>query len=279
VGKSVTTRSREQRGVERKRPKSVRAPGVLRQREDVESLPSVQHGARGLQVNWRIFSGVMVVCLIVVIGLVFSVDAFYVHRIEVAGLHYLNQAEIYTLTGIANTHLFWVDAEQVRRNILQAPTVADAEVVVGWPPDMVRITITEREPALIWEQAGVPVWVDINGRVLMLPQEERPDLVHVVAEGVTDIVQVSTRIPTEVINGALQLRELLPQATTLRYHPQKGLGFTDPAGWDAWFGSGTDMGVKILFYKKIVSEIEQSPSLREIDVSNPDQAVICCDNF
>jgi cell division septal protein FtsQ len=275
----VTTRSREQRTVERKRIKSTRAPGVLRQRESVEELPSVQHGARGLQVNWRIFSGLMVVCLIIVIALVFSVDAFYVHRIEVAGLRYLSQNEIYTLTSIANTHLFWVDAEQVRRNILQAPTVADAEVTIGWPPDMVRITVTEREPALIWEQAGVPVWVDINGRVLMLPQEERPDLVHVVTEGVDEIVEVSTRIPPEVINGALQLRELLPEATTLRYHPQKGLGFTDPAGWDAWFGSGIDMGVKILFYKQIVSEIEASPSLREIDVSDPDMAVICCDNF
>jgi cell division septal protein FtsQ len=275
----VTTRSREQRGVERKRVKSTRAPGVLRQRDAVETLPSVQHGARGLQVNWRIFSGLMVVCLIIVMALVFTVDAFYIHRIEVAGLRYLSQGEIYTLSDIANTHLFWVDAEQVRRNILQAPTVADAQVSIGWPPDMVRITVMEREPALIWEQASVPVWVDINGRVLMLPQEDRPDLVHVVAEGIDQIVEISTRIPPEVINGALQLRELLPEATTLRYHPQKGLGFNDPGGWEAWFGSGTDMGVKILVYKQTISNYGSVPSLREVDVSSPDTVLLCCDIF
>lgn len=275
----MTTRSREQRVVERKRTKSARAPGVLRQRQSVEALPSVQHGARGLQVNWRIFSGLMVVCLIVVMGLLFTVDAFYVHRIEVAGLRYLKQSEIYTLTDIANTHIFWIDAERVRRNIMQAPTVADAEVVVGWPPDMVRITVTEREPALVWDQANVPVWVDINGRVLMLPQEERPDLVRVVVEGVDEIVETSTRIPPEVINGALQLRELLPEAGTLRYHPQKGLGFADPSGWDAWFGSGTDIGVKILVYKQTIAEYGSLPSLREIDVSSPDTVLLCCDIF
>lgn len=274
----MTIRSREQRVVERKRTKSSRAPGVLRQRTP-EELPSVQHGARGLQINWRIFSGLMVVCLIIVLGLLFTVDAFYVRRIEVAGLRYLKQSEIYTLTDIANTHIFWVDAEQVRRNVMQAATVADAEVVVGWPPDMVRITVTEREPALVWEQAGVPVWVDVNGRVLMLPQEEREDLVHVMVEGVDEIVEASTRIPPEVINGALQLRELLPDAGTLRYHPQKGLGFVDPAGWEAWFGSGTDIGVKILVYKRTVTEYGNLPSLREIDVSSPDTVLLCCDIF
>ena len=274
----MTIRSREQRVVERKRTKSSRAPGVLRQRT-TEELPSVQHGARGLQINWRIFSGLMVVCLIIVLGLLFTVDAFYVHRIEVAGLRYLKQSEIYTLTDIANTHIFWVDAEQVRRNIMQAPTVADAEVVVGWPPDIVRITVTEREPALVWEQAGVPVWVDVNGRVLMLPQEDREDLVHVMVEGVNEIVEASTRIPPEVINGALQLRELLPDAGALRYHPQKGLGFVDTAGWEAWFGSGTDIGVKILVHKRTVTEYGNLPSLREIDVSSPDTVLLCCDIF
>ena len=89
-----------------------------------------------------------------VLALLFSSDAFYVHSIAVGGLKYMSSNEIFTLTNVTNMHIFWVDPDQVRADILSSPTIADAQVRIGWPPNMVQIVITEREPALVWEQAG-----------------------------------------------------------------------------------------------------------------------------
>lgn len=266
------------RSRERRRNKSERAPGILR---DAAIAPAettaVQHGERGFQINWRIFSGLIVAVMLVVLVIFFVTDAFYVHSISVAGLRYLGKEEIYRWANIANSHLFWVNEANVRAAIMQSPAVADAQVSVGFPPDMIRITVTEREPALIWDQANVPVWLDVSGRVLMIPPEEREDLLRVVVENVDEPVTPQTRINAEVVTGALLLRELLPGTNTLRYHPAYGLGFHDAGGWDAWFGSGLDMPIKILVYKEIVKSQQGNPLLREINVVNPDAPFLCCD--
>jgi cell division septal protein FtsQ len=266
------------RSRERRRNKSERAPGILRDAAIASAeSPMVQHGERGFQINWRIFSGLMVAVMLVVLVIFFITDAFYVHSISVAGLRYLGKEEVYRWANIANSHLFWVNEASVRAAIMESPAVADAEVSVGFPPDMIRITVTEREPALIWDQANVPVWLDVSGRVLMIPPEEREDLLRVVVENVDEPVTPQTRIEPEVVTGALLLRELLPGTNTLRYHPVYGLGFQDTGGWDAWFGSGLDMPIKILVYKEIVESQQGNPLLREINVVNPDAPFLCCD--
>lgn len=267
------------RSRERRQNKSTRAPGILRGAGVPASAeaPAVQHGERGFQVNWRIFSGMIVACLVVVIVLFFVTDAFYVHSISVAGLRYLDKEEIYRWADIANRHIFWVNEDQVRASIMESPAVADARVTIGWPPDMVRITVTEREPALIWDQANVPVWIDLSGRVLMIPPEDRPDLLRVQVEDVDETVTPQTRIDPSIVTGALLLRELLPGTSALRYSQVYGLGFKDTGGWDAWFGSGSDMSVKILVYKSIVERYRDNPLLNRIDVSNPDAPFMCCD--
>lgn len=276
VGKSVSRA--ERRSNDRKRNRTERSPAVWRGAvASTDELPAVQHGERGIQINWRMFSGLIVACLTVVAVLFFATDAFYVHNVSVAGLRYLEDGEIFRVAEIADSHIFWVNENAVRERLTQITAIADAEVTIGWPPDMVRIVITEREPALIWEQANVPVWIDVSGRVLMTPPEERADLLRVVVEGTEEIVTPSTRIPAEVVNGALLLRELIPGTQTLRYHPANGLGFQDTGGWDAWFGSGLDMQIKIQVYQAIVDLYQDDPFLREINVVNPDAPYRCCD--
>jgi cell division septal protein FtsQ len=118
----------------------------------------VQHGVRGrVYVSWRIFSGLIVASLLTALFMFFNADAFYVHSIAVGGLRYLTKEEVFALTDIANMHVFWVDPEQVRTNILRSPTVADASVQIGWPPQMVQIVIEERQPAVVW-MSGMGRW-------------------------------------------------------------------------------------------------------------------------
>jgi hypothetical protein len=107
-----------------------------------------------IYVSMRWFSGAIIVALSVVLYLFATRDIFFVHEISVGGTHYLTPPEIFERSGVANMHIFWVDPAAVEAQLEADPSVAHANVEVGWPPYMVQITITEREPALIWEQSG-----------------------------------------------------------------------------------------------------------------------------
>lgn len=99
---------------------------------EVERAP-VQHGVRGrFSIPWRLLSGLIVLSLLMVLALFFTSDAFYVRSIAVGGLRYMTSNEIFSLTNVTNMHVFWVDPDQVRADIMRSSTVADADVRVGW---------------------------------------------------------------------------------------------------------------------------------------------------
>ncbi len=218
----------------------------------------------------RMLSSVILFSLLVVLLLFFQSDAFYVHRIEVGGLSYLAADEVFTLSGVATTHIFWVNPAEVRDNILLSPSVAAVDVSVGWPPHLLQIEVQERQPALVWEQAGVRTWIDVRGRVM--PQRtDLEGLLLIIAEDVDTPVGPHIVIPQDVVDGALQLKRLYPNIETLIYNSAEGLGYQDARGWRAWFGSGTDMPAKLNVYDAIVANLEAQGIFPEyVDVGNVD---------
>jgi hypothetical protein len=111
----------------------------------------------------------------------------------------------------------------------------------------------------------------------MRQREDRGDLLRISADGVTDgPLSPETRVDTDVVSGALQLHELMPERNGLRFDPDKGLGFNDERGWTAWFGAGTDMPEKNLIYNAIIANLQSrgiQPS--EINIVNPDAPFYC----
>ncbi len=247
-------------------PKRTRAPAIYRGAD--APIAAADHVEGRAFIRWRFVSGFVVVVLLIVLGVFFGADAFYVHEIAVAGLETMTYNEIYMLSGIADTQIFWVDPLEVRRNLLESPTIADAQISVRWEVPMVQILIQEREPALVWQQGDTETWIDVQGRV-MEQRGERPDLLRVVVEGETDIIP--ERIELNTVTGALQLRELLPDTRVLRYSSANGLGIVDPGGWSAWFGDGVDIPEKILVYNAIIADLlERGVAFETIFVINPD---------
>lgn len=260
----MTSKLRESR-------RSARTPAIWRGRMPPDAERArVQHGVRGrFSVPWRLVSGLIVLSLLMVLALFFTSDAFYVHSIAVGGLRYMTSTEIFSLTNVTNMHVFWIDPDQVRADILRSSTVADADVRIGWPPNMVQIVITEREPALVWEQGGTATWIDLQGRV-MRQRENRPDLLRVSVDN-TVTGPVGASVEQEIVSGAVQLQTLVPGVGVLRYHPEKGLGYNDHRGWEAWLGTGTNMPEKVRIYNAMVSSLQVRgivPS--EVSVANPD---------
>jgi hypothetical protein len=237
-----------------------------------------------IYVSMRWFSGAIVIALIAVLLLLFSRDVFFIREIFVGGTKYLTPPEIFERSGLANMHIFWVDPSEIKAKLEQDPTIANASVEVGWPPNMVQITITEREPALVWAQSGQNVWVDVRGRVMALRRDEAA-LVRVIVEkpsksahiskcplmGMDEVLGPGSCIDADIVAGVLQFKALYPSVTEIVYDPAKGLGYHDGRGWILWFGNGVDIGTKMAVYNKIVSDVlAKGLHPIEIDVSDPD---------
>jgi len=262
----MTSRLRERRRGTTRAPGILRTPGTTL--EAVER--PVEHSARRGMASWRIFSALIVLTLLGVLVLFFVTPFFYIHSIAVGGLRYVSKEEVFALTNVANMHIFWVDPDEVRRNILRSPTIADATVTVGWPPNMVQVIVREREPAVVWLQSGVSTWVDVQGRV-MQQRENRTDLVRIESDDNDGPIGPNVQVPLDVVAGALQLKNLRSNIDVLRYNPEKGLGYRDGRGWEAWFGTGTDMPEKLIIYETLVENLlSRQIQPLEVSVVNPD---------
>lgn len=257
-----------------RRRNATRTPSILRGpigAPDMAEREPLQHGARRWGFNgWRMLSGMIAVGMAVVLFLLFTANIFYVHSIAVGGLKYMSKEEVFALAGIANMQIFWIDPQEVRKNILRSPAIADASVQVGWPPNMVQIVVEEREPALVWEQSGVAVWIDVQGRV-MSQREDRPKMLRISSDVDDGPMSPNVQVGVDIVTGALQLKALRSNIEVLRYNPGKGLGYQDGRGWMVWFGTGTNMPEKILIYETIVENLKsRGVQPAEISVINPD---------
>jgi cell division septal protein FtsQ len=234
---------------------------------------TIDHSAprhRGFE--WRIVSFAIVVVMSAVLSFFYASDAFYIRSISVGGLRYLTKEEVFAFADIANMHIFWVNPQDVRANLMRSPSVADARVWLSWPPQMVNIIVEEREPALVWEQSGTAIWVDIQGRI-MAQRQDRPDLVRISADmSVSDgPLGESGRVAQAVIVGALQLQNLMPEVRTWRYDPVRGLGFVNSNGWQVWFGTGASMSEKLAIYNTLASDLlARGIQAGEVNIVDPD---------
>lgn len=258
----MTSQTRDSRRAERRAARHTREVGTAREPAVLRtpasgpapvsaSLPQVAD--RGWNISWRLLSGLIAVSLIVVVVIFFASSAFYVYSVGVNGAETMTPNEIFALADIAGVHVFWIDPAAVRANLLRSPSLADARVSVGWGSPLVTIEVQERRPALIWDQAGVQVWVDLAGRV-MRQRDDRPELLRVVIDDVSQGPPAS-EVDRQVVTSAIQLSALLPDASTMRYHPVYGLGYADPRGWAAWFGVGSDMDQKIRVYEALINDL------------------------
>jgi cell division septal protein FtsQ len=227
------------------------------------SLPRVE-----IRIGWRWLSAFIIMGLSLVLLLFMQASPFFVHQVEVGGLRHMSANEVFELAEIADLHVFWVDPERVAANVARSPSLSEVSVQVGWPARVV-IRVTEREPALIWEQASIRYWVDVNGQVMM-KRKDLPHLLTVVAEGSQlEPLGPNDRVKHDVIAGALQLKGLYPNIDRLVYAESKGLGYDDGRGWRVWFGKGTTMPNRATVYEALIADLlARGIQPREVNVAD-----------
>lgn len=257
-----------------RRRRADRSPGVLRRTspsEIAERRTQEQQERGDSYIRWRILSALIVLVFGAMLVFIFTTDLFYVRSVRVRGLGYLTTEEVFGFADVANYHLFWLDPDVVRDSILRSSSIADARVELAWPPHMINIEIEERQPAIIWSEAGQRLWVDLQGRMMPARVETNNLIrVEVTAGAFDETLTDGQQLDKDIVFGALQLQELLPQNSFLNYDRVHGLGWTDENGWQVWMGAGTGMTDKLKIYQTLVQDlITRGIQPGEINIANP----------
>lgn len=209
-----------------------------------------------------------------ILTLFFTSDVFYVRSIQVRGNNHITREEVFAYSDIADYHMFWLDPAQIRGSVLRSSSIADISVELGWPPNLITINVQERQPAIIWSDAGAETWIDIQGRV-MRARAEMPNLLHVnlISDEYGGPKPKPEDFSGDMVLGALRLKEILPEGEHLSFHPAHGLGWTNEWGWQVWMGndSAAAMSEKVKMYNVLVSNINsRAIPIAELNIANPD---------
>lgn len=232
-----------------------------------------------LRGNWRVVSFVIAVLLGTAIYFVLTLPYFHVPAATVLGNNRLSREEINSVLGVTGQSIFTIQPQDVAARVrMNYPELASAEVNV-YLPNHVYVTVTERQPVILWQQDGGYTWIDPTG-VAFRPRGNVDGLVSVI--GLT-IPPVGTAVlddpfspppfmQKELVDAILVLAPNVPAGVTMIFDPSYGLGWNDPRGWQAFFGtSSKDMVLKVRVYQSLVDSLVSRGKVPEfISVVYPD---------
>ena len=207
--------------------------------------------------GWRLMSIALILLLGGMLARLLLDPTMYIDGVNLGGAAFVPGQEIYARSGIAGQHIFWVDPEEVERNVAAVPGIASVQVTVEWP-NTVTIQVTERIPVVTWIEGNDRWWVDADG-ALFKARAELPGLLPITVDDAPNRPGVKGdavgSVPVDAVAGALQLRELRPNIELLHYDALRGLSYQDGRGWRGYFGVGLDMPQKLAVYEGLVADL------------------------
>lgn len=223
---------------------------------------------------------------------IYEEQRFYLTYIPVEGAVAISPDEIAQASGLAGRHAFSADPSEAAKNIGSLPGIISATVTLQWP-NQVYIDVAEEAPVAIWLENGVEYGITQGGRLIPAVRVN-PKLLRIESESVATVAPLSgdgtpaelsgqgaeagddttvetiendptvypersTRtmafVPRDVLDGAMQLRELRPAIDKLYYKPTGGLSYQDGRGWRGYFGTGPEMNQKLAVYETVVMDL------------------------
>lgn len=239
----------------------------------------------GVHMTARWASGMITAIMAALLLLMWNMDPFIIRTARVSGNQRLAVADINSVLGVLGQSIVVATPEQLEYNLRTAfPELKSVSVSVGFP-STIAVNVIERTPLVAWQQDDKVSWIDAEG-IAFQPRGTVEGLIPVLALGTppslagvtSESLPESALIPTaqqmllpETVRALQALVAYVPEGTVLIYDPNYGLGWDDPRGWKAYFGStGGDMALKVQMYQAIVDNLTQrgvAPSI--ISVENP----------
>jgi hypothetical protein len=229
--------------------------------------------------RWRIVSFSITILLGAAIYLALTLPYFHVSSATVLGNNRISREEIESVLGLVGQSIFTVQPDDMAARLrMNYPELVSAEVN-AYLPNRVYITLTERQPVILWQQGDAYTWVDSLG-VAFRPRGDMPGLISVNAATVppagvsssTDPLTPPPFMQEDLVKSILALAPTLPAGSTMVFDPVYGLGWNDSRGWKAFFGtSSKDMALKIRVYQSLVDSLASRGRVPEfISVVYPD---------
>jgi cell division protein FtsQ len=221
------------------------------------------HSARRFYASWRFASISIAVFLSVVIYLALSLPYFRVPSVTVLGNNRITRDEVESALGILGQSIFTVQPNEVAARLrMSYPELLSVKVNV-YLPNHVYVTLTERNPVILWQQDQGYTWVDASG-VAFRPHGSATGLVPVIGlttppAGVPALDNPLTPPPfmqKELADAILALAPTVPADSTMVFDRSFGLGWSDSRGWKSFFGtSAQDMPLKVRVYQSLVDSL------------------------
>ena len=232
-----------------------------------------------LHASWRLASVFIALLLTTAVYLVLTLPYFHVPSATVLGNNRLSHDEIESVLGVLGQSIFTVQPDQVAMRLrMNYPELLSAQVNV-YLPNHVYVTVTERQPVIVWQQDSGYTWIDATG-VAFRPRGSVTGLVPVIGLAVPpagvppldDPVSAPPYMQKELVDAILALAPNVPAGTTMVFDRSFGLGWTDNRGWKSFFGtSAHDMPLKVRVYQSLVDSLVKRGTVPSfISVMYPD---------
>ncbi len=248
------------------------------------------------RMSWRAASLLLLAFLGAALYALWTLPNFQVEAAQVSGLKRLTGGLVNKELGLTGKPIFTLDADQIQQELLTAfPEFSAAQVSVDLP-NTVLITVTERVPALIWQQDGRDRLVDADGMTFPARQDLPPGaLPSVQALGDPPLVagrprstaavqpaddptleaikqvlpetlrrrlpdenQASPLLTPEMVQAILAMSEMAPTGAQIVYDKLHGFGWQDRRGWMVYFGDFADMEMKLQVYRAVLDTLKSS---------------------
>jgi hypothetical protein len=234
------------------------------------SMPKIEFGPR-----W--FSMLLVIACVAALYFYVTEPVFLAQEAVIEGNLRLTAQDINSVLGIANQPAALLNPAQIEYNILAAfPEISGAYIQVDFPAK-VTIMVAERQPVAAWVQDGQTVWVDAQGYAFP-PRGLVQGLATVTAAGapptptnlnLAQTIGARPFLTSELSAAVATLSPHVPAGAALVYDPHYGLGWSDPRGWQAYFGHNDgDMTMKLQVYQTLVDTLAArgvQPSLISVE--------------
>lgn len=237
-------------------------------------LPSLPQ----LSFSWRAVSGILAAVMLVLVIMMLNSRTFTVNTINLTGGIRVPAEEVKSILNVSGKSIVFVQPAQVEEQILATfPDIKSAHVSIAMP-DSLNVVIEERIPAILWfENENELFWIDQDGYTFTVRGEANlpirvyanttpPQNLGFVESTLTLIEEsdLNTDQPTESISpidpnfvlAVQKLNTIKPADVPMIYNEKNGLGWTDPHGWQVFFGIKTeDIDMKLVEYNHIVEAI------------------------
>ncbi|HWQ84256.1 MAG TPA: FtsQ-type POTRA domain-containing protein [Anaerolineales bacterium] len=252
-----------------------------------------------LHLTWRIVSLALTVLVGAVLYIYWNTPLYTVKGAEISGLTRITPLEVNTVLGITGQPIFLVDAGNIQQTLeTQFPEFSAIETSVSLP-DSVVISVTERVPVAVWRQDGRSLYIAADGVAFPSRSQEVDPSLPVIeatanppapaavptteeildklygtgeeeltvnltpANGAETAVDRNFMKP-ELVANLLTIAEQAPSGVPIVYSAEHGLGWTDPGGWQVYFGALDNIEMKLHVYGALLAHLDQEDTLPKL---------------